>query len=518
MYCRHGWEPTRRKTMALCRPAASPLLPNRCAALIMPAADTVSAVSDAYDAVIVGSGPNGLAAAIELARRGLGVHVIEGHHEIGGGTRTTQLTLPGFLHDVCSTAHPFVELSPFLASLPLSEFGLRLIASPAAVAHPFDDRPPALLERSVEQTATNLGEDAEAYRRLMNPLVAGGTKTIPSALAPLLRIPRHPIALARFGLIGLRSAKAMARRFSTERAKGLIAGIAAHSVVPLNRPFVGGVAATLAMAGHLVGWPIAEGGSATLTRAMADYFTSLGGTIETGRWIASLDELPPTRATLLDVTPQQWLDIAGDRLDPRAKRRHEEWVYGPASFKLDLALDAPIPWRDREVARAATVHVGGTYREIAAGEWETWKGTMPERPFVLLNQPTLFDPSRAPDGKHTAWAYCHVPHRWEGDASEAILGQIERFAPGFRDIIIASNAITPAEYESYNPNNVGGAIGAGAITTSQMVRRPSLIHPYHTAVPDVYLCSAATPPGAGTHGMCGYHAARTALKHSFGKR
>ncbi len=471
-----------------------------------------------HDAVVVGSGPNGLAAAIELTRRGLRVHVIEGDDQVGGGMRTAELTEPGFLHDVCSTAHPFAELSPFLQRLPLAEYGLEMVSSPAAVAHPFDDAAPALLEHSVEQTATSLGADAEPYRRLMNPLVDNARLYIPAALAPLPRLPRHPVALARFGLVALRSGKALAGRFRTERGKGLIAGIAAHTVVPLNRPFVGGVTATLAVAGHLVGWPIAAGGSMSLTNALVGYLTSLGGSIETGRWIRSLDELPDADAVLLDVTPNQFVEMAGAGLGAKSRRRYETWEYGPATFKVDIAASDPIPWRDGELRRATTVHLGGTYREIAAAEWQTWKGTMPDAPFVLLTQPTLVDPTRAPEGKHTVWAYCHVPSGWDGDASEAILHQIERFAPGFRDTILAMHTTSPAEFERYNPNNVSGAIGGGALTVGQTVRRPRFTpHPYATDIPNVYLCSAATPPGAGTHGMCGYHAAQTALKLTFGK-
>ena len=475
-------------------------------------------MSERYDAVVVGSGPNGLAAAIELVRRGLHVHLIEGHDVIGGGLRTAELTLPGYRHDVCSTAHPFVEMSPFFSALPLTEFGLQMVTSPAAVAHPFDDEPPAILERSVEQTATSLGPDAEAYRRLMNPLVKAGAKTVPSVLGPLWRVPRHPLSVARFGATAIRSGKALANRFRTERAKGLFAGLAAHSAMPLNRAFVGGVAATLGIAGHTVGWPIVAGGSASLAQALSAYFVSLGGSVETGRWVNSLSDIPRTDAVLLDVTPRQFASLAKEQLSESTTQRYLQWVYGPASFKLDLAVSEPIPWRNRELQRTATVHLGGSYRDIAKAEWEVWHGRMVDGPFVLLNQATLFDPSRAPQDGHTVWAYCHVPARWDGDATEAIVSQIDRFAPGFRDTILASHVMTPLDYERYNPNNVGGAIGGGAMTVGQMFRRPTAgPQPYATEIPHVYLCSASTPPGAGTHGMCGYHAARTALRKTFGK-
>ncbi len=473
-------------------------------------------MSEHYDAVVVGSGPNGLAAAIELARNDLSVLVVEGYDQIGGGSRTAELTLPGYHHDVCSAAHPFAVASPFLATLPLADHGLEWVTPPAAVAHPLDGRAAVLLEGSVEHTSTQLGRDRPTYIDNLGPLVDDFPKIAGAVLGPLLSVPRHPIAMARFGLAALPSALRYAARFDTIETRALLAGLAAHSVLPLDKPGTNGVGIALGIVGHIHGWPIARGGSSALTKAMAAHFESLGGEIVLGEWVKTLDQLPPADAVVLDVTPAQLVALAGDRLSHRRRRTLRRWVYGPAAFKLDLALSDPIPWADPAVARTATVHVGGTMEEIAVGEAEAWDGYAPDRPFVLLTQPTLFDDTRAPEGQHTAWTYCHVPAGWPGDASEAILSQIERFAPGFRDTILASHVMGPADYERYNPNNVNGAIGGGAVTLRQLVARPRLsTNPYATTIDDVYLCSAATPPGAGTHGMGGYHAARTALATSF---
>jgi phytoene dehydrogenase-like protein len=473
-------------------------------------------MGERFDAVIVGSGPNGLAAAIELARHDLSVLVIEGHDRIGGGTRTTELTLPGFHHDVCAAAHPFAVASPFLRDLPLSNYGLEWITPPAAFAHPLDGRPAAMLRGSVADTAAGLGIDRATYNKLLGPLMAHVDAVIDSSLSPLVRIPRSPFTTARFGLSALSSARLFSRRFASPKARALIAGLAAHSVLPLSFPATSGVGLALALAGHRNGWPIARGGSARLTDAMAGYLETLGGTIRTGQWVRRLEELPPARAVLLDVTPLQFATMAGARLSTRARRRSVRWRYGPASFKVDYALSEPIPWIDPQVSTTATVHVGGTFDEIATGERAVWEGRPAERPFVLLTQPTLHDPSRAPGGKHIAWAYCHVPANWDGDATDAITRQIERFAPGFADTILAAHTMGPAEFERYNPNNVGGAVTGGAATIGQLVGRPRFSpHPHATAIDDVYLCSAATAPGAGTHGMCGFHAARTALRKTF---
>lgn len=471
-----------------------------------------------YDAVVVGSGPNGLAAAIELARNDLSVLVVEGHDRIGGGTRTTELTLPGFHHDVCAAAHPFGPASPFLATLPLDQHGLEWVTPPVSLAHPLDDGPPVVLQGTVEDTAARLGPDGDRYRSRFGPLAENVDAVIAGSLSPLLRIPSNPLVMARLATVALPSAQRFASGFTTTAARALLAGLAGHAVLPLTFPATNGVGAALALAGHRNGWPIVRGGSARLTDAMAAHLRSLGGEIRTGHWIHELDELPQRRATLLDVTPMQFAAMAGDDLTGWARRRTARWNYGPASFKVDYALSEPIPWRDAEVARSATVHIGGTFEEIAAGEQRVWDGQPADRPFVLLTQPTLFDGSRAPQGSHIAWAYCHVPAGWSGDATEAISRQIERFAPGFSDIVVASHSMGAADFERYNPNNVGGAITGGAATLGQLIGRPRFSPwPHATAVEDVYLCSAATAPGAGTHGMCGYHAARTALRKTFGR-
>lgn len=476
-------------------------------------------MTERYDAVVVGSGPNGLAAAIELALHDKHVLVIEGSAEIGGGTRTTELTLPGFLHDVCSAAHPFGPASPFLSRLPLQRHGLTWIAPPVAVAHPLDDGPAALLEGTVSTTAAGLGDDEPPYRRIVGPLADRADTILADSLGPLLRIPRHPLTMARFGLSAVSPASRFAVRFTTNRARALIAGLAAHSVLPLDHLATNGVGLALALAGHRNGWPIAAGGSRAITDAMAAYLTTLGGEIRTGWWVRSLEELPGADATLLDVTPAQLLAMTGDRLRGLFGRRMRRWRYGPASFKVDYATSEPIPWSDPAVSRTATVHVGGSFEDIARSERAAWEGHAADRPFVLLTQPTLFDPSRAPEGKHVVWAYCHVPEGWEGDATHAIDAQIERFAPGFRDTILARHTMGPAAYQAYNPNNVNGTIAGGAVTLSQLVARPRLSPtPYATPIEGVYLCSSSTAPGAGTHGMCGFHAAQAALSGVFGAR
>lgn len=477
---------------------------------------SLSVVSERFDAIVVGSGPNGLTAAIHLARQSLSVLVLEGHDEIGGGTRTGELTLPGFHHDVCSAAHPFAAASPYLSQLPLQDHGLEWITAPVAMAHPMDDGTAAMLHNSVDDTTGGLGADGDTYRRLMEPLARHGDDVIAGSLAPLIRVPRHPVTMARFGLPSLQSAERLARRFATPNARALMGGLAAHAVAPLDRAATAGVGIALAVAAHHGGWPIAAGGSSALTSAMASYFTGLGGEIRTGTWVRRLTDLPPTDAILLDVAPAGFLAMAGERLPLRSRRRLGGWRYGPAAFKMDYALDAPIPWTAPGVDRAPTVHLGGTFEEIAAGEKQIWGGRPADAPFVIVTQPSLFDPSRAPAGKHTAWAYCHVPANFDGDASAAIDSQIERFAPGFGDTIIGRHRTTPLELEAYNPNNVHGTISGGAVTLRQLVGRPRFSpFPHRTAIDGVYLCSAATAPGAGTHGMCGFHAAETALHTTF---
>ncbi len=466
-----------------------------------------------FDAVIVGAGPNGLAAAIVLARAGCSVLVIEAAEAIGGGACSAELTLPGFVHDICSAIHPLGAGSPLFRAFPLDRFGLEWIQPSAPLAHPLDDGTAVLLERSVDATATGLGPDAAAYRRLMSPLVADAERILRFILGPF-RIPRHPLTLARFGLKALRSAAGLAsEQFAGERARALFAGLAAHSMLPLERSPSAAVGLVLAMLGHTAGWPLPRGGSQRIADALVGYLRSLGGEVVTGRPVRALDELPPARAVLFDLTPRQVLAIAGQRFPAGYRRQLERYRYGPGVFKVDWALAGPIPWRAPECQRAATVHLGGTLAEIAASEREIALGRHPERPFVILAQPSLFDPSRAPEGKHTAWAYCHVPNGSRVDMTERIEAQVERFAPGFRDVILARSVMGPADLERYNPNYVGGDINGGLQDLRQLFTRPApRLNPYTTPDPHLYICSASTPPGGGVHGMCGYWAARAALR------
>ncbi len=468
-----------------------------------------------YDAVVVGSGPNGLAAAVALARAGRSVLLIEGAAEIGGGCRSAELTLPGFVHDTCSAIHPMAAASPFLRELPLADHGLEWVFPPAACAHPLDGGVAAMLEHSIGDTAERLGAaDGAAYRRLMEPTVRDWPRIERELLGPLPLLPGNPMALARFGLRALRSARSLAeKRFSGEPARALIAGLAAHSVLPLETAASAAVALVLGLLGHRVGWPLPRGGSHRIATALASYLADLGGRIETGRWIKSLDELPSSSVVLLDVTPRQLLAMAGSRLPAGYRRRLRRFRYGPGVFKLDLALDGPVPWRAVECGRAATVHVGGSLGEIAAAEAAVWRGEHPERPFVLLAQQSLFDSSRAPAGQHTVWAYCHVPNGSTVDMAPAIERQIERFAPGFGERVLARAVRTTAELEAINPNLVGGDLAGGVTDLAQLWTRPvARWVPYSTPVRGLYLCSSSTPPGGGVHGMCGYHAARAALR------
>lgn len=466
------------------------------------------------DAIVVGAGPNGLAAAIELARAGLSVTLIEGEEQIGGGVRSAPLTLPGFVHDVCSAVYPLGVASPFFTTLPLAEHGLEWIHPPAPLAHPLDDGTAVILERSFSATAATLGEDGEAWRRLLQPLAEGWPQLAGDILAPP-HLPRHPLLLARFARHALRSVQGLAEgEFRGLRAQALLAGLAAHSFLPLNRLATAAIGLVLGLLGHAVGWPIPRGGAGSLAAALAGHFQSLGGRIETGKAVRTLDQLPAARTILLDVTPRQLLAIAGDRLGSGYRRRLESYRYGPGVFKIDWALAGPIPWQAPECARAGTVHLGGTLEEIAVGEQAVWQGRHQERPFVLLAQPSLFDPSRAPAGCHTGWAYCHVPNGSTTDLSEAIERQVERFAPGFRELILARHTRTAAGYELYNPNCIGGDINGGVQDLQQIFARPVPgLSPYATDCAGLFLCSSSTPPGGGVHGMCGYHAARAALRH-----
>jgi phytoene dehydrogenase-like protein len=470
-------------------------------------------VSDVTDAVVIGSGPNGLAAAVALAREGASVLVLEGCDEIGGGTRTSELTLPGFRHDVCSACHPLGILSPFLRSLPLDEHGLRWVKPPASVAHPLDDQDAVLLRRSLSETARGLGADARAYERLMAPMLADPHALLDDLLAPL-RIPKHPLRMLRFGLRALRSAAALARgRFRDERARALFAGCAAHSILPLERPVTAALGLVFCFSAHVEDWPVAEGGSAAIARALAGLLASLGGRVETARWVRSLADLPPARAYLFDTSPAQLAGIAEPVLPPSYVRRLRRYRYGPGVFKVDWALDGPIPWRDPAVLDASTVHLGGTLDEIASAERAVWRGETPERPFVLVCQQSQFDRSRAPEGKHTGYAYCHVPAGSTADLTYVLERQVERFAPGFRDRIRARHAMNAADFERYNPAFVGGAVTGGVADVYQLFTRPvARLNPYTTPNPRIFLCSASTPPGGGVHGMCGYHAARAVLR------
>jgi phytoene dehydrogenase-like protein len=471
---------------------------------------------ETYDAIVVGSGPNGLAAAITLARTGCSVLVCEAQPTVGGGMRSAELTLPGFVHDICSAIHPLGVASPFFRTLPLAEYGLEWVEPPAAMAHPFDDGTAATLERSIAATSQTLDHDAAAYRQLMAPLVSSWDKLAGMLLGPL-RLPRHPLALMHFGLQALRSSQGLAtRRFRGERARGFFGGLAAHAIMPLEQPLTAAFGLVLGMLGHIVGWPFPRGGSQHIANALAAYFQALGGKIVTGRPIASIAELPTARAVLCDVTPRQLLRLAGHCLPASYRRALERYRYGPGVFKVDWALDGPIPWTARACTRAATVHLGGTLAEIAAAERAAWQGQQTDRPFVLVAQQSLFDPTRAPAAKHVGWAYCHVPHGSTCDMTERIEAQVERFAPGFRERILARSTMPPALLERYNANYVGGDINGGVQDVWQLFARPTLRRvPYRTPARGVYICSSSTPPGGGVHGMCGYFAARAALRFTF---
>ncbi|HEY4337973.1 MAG TPA: NAD(P)/FAD-dependent oxidoreductase [Puia sp.] len=468
-----------------------------------------------FDAVILGSGPNGLAAAITLQQQGLSTLLIEGRSEIGGGMRSAELTLPGFTHDVCSSGYPLGIASPLFHTLPLENHGLEWIAPPIDAAHPLDTGSTAFLTRSPEATANNLGIDKAAYLRLLSPLVYDWPSLAPELLAPF-HFPAHPAMMARFGLLGIPSAEHLAKRFQTEEGKALLAGMAAHSMQPLSNWVTAAVTLIFLMSGHGEGWPLPRYGSTKLAAALASYYTSLGGAIQTNTWITDLSQLPSAKALLLDLTPRQLLRLGGHRWSSLYRRQLENYRYGMGVFKVDWALDGPIPWKNAPCREAGTVHLGNTFREIAAAEALTAKGGHPDRPFVLLTQPSVFDPSRAPQGKHTVWAYCHVPGGSRQDRTAAIEGQIERYAPGFRDRILGRHTMDTAQMEEYNPNYVGGDINGGIMDIRQLFTRPALRRsPYRTSEKNIYICSSATPPGGGVHGMCGYHAARRALKDLF---
>jgi len=466
-----------------------------------------------YDAVVIGSGPNGLSAAIVVAQTGRSVLVVEAEPQIGGGTRSAELTLPGFVHDICSAVHPMAVATSFFWSLPLKKHGLEWIHPSLPLAHPFDDGSVAVLNRSIETTCAALGEGGTGYRNLIGPVIANWKAIEADALGPLT-LPRHPLTTARFGLRAIRSAESLARGvLKTERSRALFAGLAAHSVLPLDQPATAAIGLVLGGAAHVAGWPIPRGGSQRIADALASYLRSLGGEVVTGWHIRNLDELPKAAITLCDLTPRGLLAIAGDRLPASYRQALARYRYGAGIFKLDWALDGPIPWRNPDCARAGTVHIGGTLQQISESELAPARGRHAERPFVLLAQPSLFDDARAPRGQHTAWAYCHVPNGSSFDMTERIENQVERFAPGFKDLILARSARPPALLEKHNQNLVGGDITGGSPDLRQLFFRPTW-RMYGTPVKGLYLCSSSTPPGAGVHGLCGYFAAKRALKSS----
>jgi phytoene dehydrogenase-like protein len=465
-----------------------------------------------YDAVVVGAGPNGLVAAITLAAAGRSVLVIEASDTIGGGCRSAELTHPGFVHDVCAAVHALAASSPAFTELDLARHGLEWIHPELPLAHPLDDGSAAVLHRSLDETAAGLGSDAAAWKRLMGPSVRHWSQLAPQLMGPIVSVPRHPVTLARFGLKALLPASVMQRRFDTDRAAALFGGCAAHAFLPLTSPLTASFGMMLALSAQTGGWPIAKGGSQAVVDALAAHLRELGGTIQTGRRVERLDDLPSHRAVLFDTNPEQLASIAGDHLPARYRARLHRFRHGPAAYKVDYALDGPVPWTNPDCRRAGTVHVGGTFAQIRSAEADVAAGRMPERPFILVAQQSLFDPSRAPDGKHTFWAYAHVPNGWTGDASQAIDRQIERFAPGFRDLVTARHVMPPAVQQRYNANNVGGDIGGGSHGGLQLVFRPTpRLRAYATPNPSLFLCSASSPPGGGVHGMCGRNAARVAL-------
>jgi phytoene dehydrogenase-like protein len=473
--------------------------------------------ADSLDAVVVGGGPNGLAAAIALARAGRVVRVIEARHEVGGGCRSAELTLPGVIHDVCSAVHPLGRASPFLRQLKLEEHGVEWVEPPVQIAHPLDDGRAALVRRDIGATGDSFEDqrDARRYARWLGPLAADWELIAAELLGPLrpLAALRRPVRLARFGIPALLPAAALARALRSTPARALLAGCGAHSFLPLTAPLSAGFGLALLVSAHAVGWPMPRGGSGRISDALLSVLRSLGGEVETDHEIRSLEDLPPHRAAMLDLTPRQVLAVSGRRLRGGYAAQLRRYRYGPGAFKVDLVLDGPVPWRAPAVRDAGTVHLGGTVQEVMASEHAVAQGRVHERPFVLVAQPTPFDPGRAPAGRHVVWAYCHVPNGWTGDATERIERQIERFAPGFRDRIVARHVLRPADLEAHNPNNVGGDINGGLQHWAQFFTRPALRwDPYSTPDPRIFICSSSTPPGGGVHGLCGWHAARSALR------
>ena len=462
---------------------------------------------------VIGAGPNGLAAAIVLAQAGLDVEVYEAEAEPGGATRSLPLTLPGFLHDFGSAVHPFAVGSPFFSSLPLDEYGLEWVHGEAPVAHPLDDETAVVLERNLDDAERGLGVDGRAWRKLMQPFVEHWSGFAEDVLGPVLRIPKHPLRMSRFGLMGLQSAQTLAQsHFKDARTRAIFAGLAAHSILGLDQPLTAAVGLLFGVTAHAVGWPVPRGGARAIPHALVAYLESLGGRVETSRRmdVEGMRGLQSS-LTLCDVSPRQLLALAGERFSAGYRRSLATFVYGPGAFKVDYALSEPVPWRAAECRRAITVHLGGSFEQIAAAEDAVARGRTAERPLVLVAQPTLFDPSRAANGKHVLWAYCHVPNGSTEDMTERVEAQIERFAPGFRDCVLARHVSSPAQLQAMDANLVGGDIAGGAMTMRQFLFRP-MRYSYATGVRGLYLCSASTPPGGGVHGMCGYHAAKMALR------
>jgi len=469
----------------------------------------------AYDAIVVGSGPNGLAAAIAMQQEGLSVLLIEGKDIIGGGLRTAELTLPGFRHDICSAVHPMALASPFFSSLPLHLHGLTYIDPTIPAAHPLDNGTAGILYRSLSETANSLGIDKQVYLDLIGPVVTDWNKLVGNLLSPL-RIPKYPIPLAKFGINALQSATNISKRFSTEKAKALWGGMAAHSIQPLENLTTAAIGMVLSAVGHIHGWPIPKGGSQSIASALESYFVSIGGRVQTGFMVNNLNQLPTSKTVLLDVTPNQLQTIAGQDLSKFYNWQLNNYRYGMGVFKVDWALSEAIPFTAAEARKAGTLHLGNTFLEIEQSEKDSSNGNIAKSPYVLMAQPSVFDDTRAPAGKHTAWAYCHVPHGSIIDMTAIIESQVERFAPGFKDIIIGKHTMNTREIQAYNPNYIGGDINGGILDIRQLYTRPALRYsPYRTSKKGLYICSSSTPPGGGVHGMCGYHAARQVLYDLF---
>jgi phytoene dehydrogenase-like protein len=466
------------------------------------------------DAIVVGSGPNGLACAVELARNGVAVKVLEAEETIGGGTRSSELTVPGLLHDDCSATHPMAAGSPFLNSLDLARHGLEWLWPEVDLAHPLDDGSAGVMVRSIDETAAGLADDGNAWKRIFGSSSAHFEALLQDMLAPIIHLPKHPLRLVRFGIPAAAPAALLARSWSSPQARALFGGVAAHAFAPLSRPMSSSVGCALIDACHAFGWPVARGGSRAVTDALASVLRERGGTIETGRRVRTLDELGDADVVAFDLAPGAVAEIAGERLPARVARSYRRYRHGPGAFKIDLAVEGGVPWTNDDCRRAGTVHVAGRFEEIAIAERAINHGSMPERPFVLVGQQYLADPGRSQGDLHPIWIYAHVPSGYGGDATESVIGQVERFAPGFRERIVATSVRSPADLAAYNANYVGGDIITGANTAVQVLFRPRFgLDPYSTGIDGVYICSAATPPGAGAHGMNGYNAARSALRH-----